>query len=291
MPDDGADIFALVRRELETLLAPEDDTSREAKMLRRWERKRRALRGHARSFFVVNGFLFLLWLTLAASVGVWFPWFVFPLLGWGMGMTMHALGYRSWERDHLPELQRARERLGLLPPPAGESSWDRLEARCQAAVAEARAALEATPGTVDAGPLLAQLAEGEARLTELLRNARAVDQTLGGVTPGGVPSVDRAIATVDAEHARATEPRTRSALEQKRALLISRRAKVEALRAEQTRIEATAEGFLLAAENARLDALRFTRDAAERTELDAALSRLHEELDVLEKVHRELSDL
>jgi hypothetical protein len=290
MPDDGADIFALVRRELESLLAP-DDTSREAKLLRRWERKRRALRGHARSFFVVNGFIFLLWLTLAASVGVWFPWFVFPLLGWGMGMTMHALGYRSWVNEHAGELRRARERLGLLPPPAGESSWDQLEARCKAAVGEARAALEATPPSVDAGPLLAQLDEGEQRMTELLRGARAVDQTLGGVTPGGVPSVERAIAAVDEEHAAATEPRTRSALEQKRALLLSRRAKVEALREEQSRIEATAEGFLLAAENARLDALRFTRDASERAELDAALKRLHDELDVLEQVHRELSDL
>lgn len=290
MPDDGADIFALVRRELESLLGP-DDTSREAKLLRRWERKRRTLKGHARSYFVTNGFLFLLWLTLALSVGVWFPWFVFPLLGWGMGMTMHALGYRSWVSDHAGELRRARERLGLLPPPEGESTWDQLEARCRSAVAEARAALEATPPTVDAGPLLAQLAEGEQRMAELLRGARAVDQTLGGVTPGGVPSVDRAIADVDSEHAAAIEPRTRSALEQKRALLVSRRAKVEALRDEQARIEATAEGFLLAAENARLDALRFTRDSTERSELDAALQRLHDELDVLEKVHRELSEL
>lgn len=290
MPDDASDLFALVRRELESLFAPED-TSREAKLLRRWERKQRALRGHAQSFLVVNGFLFLLWLTLAVTVGVWFPWFVFPLLGWGMGMTMHYLKHRSWLADHIDDLRRARERLGLAPPPPGESSWDRLEARCRAAVASARSALEAAGPHVDASSIRAQLEDGERQLVELLRGGRAIDETLAGVTPGGVASVDRAIAVVESEHARADEPRTRSALEQKRALLTSRRAKVEALRAEQARIEATAEGFLLAAENARLDALRLGREPGQQAELDAALSRLHDELDVLEKVHRELSDL
>lgn len=290
MPDDASDLFSLVRRELETWLAP-DDSSLEARLLRKWERKRRSVRSHARSFVVVNGFLFLLWLMLGVSTGAWFPWFAFPLIGWGMGFTMQALGYRAWVSEHAGELQRARERLGLTPPAPGESSWDRLETRCRKAIAEARAALETRSEPVDAAVLRARLDDAERQLVHLLEGARAIDQTLGEVSPGGVSSVDRAIAEVDRRRTETAAPETKSVLEQKRALLQSRRAKVAALSEERARVETTVEGFLLAAENVRLDVLRLGRAPADRSEVEGAVQRLQEELDLLQKVHRELSEL
>jgi len=289
MPDEPSEVFARVRRELESLFAP-DDTSREARLVRRAERKRRALRGHVQSFFVTNGFLFLLWLALGLTLGSWFPWFVFPLLGWGMGLTTHALRHRSWQSDHRVELEAARERLGLLPPPPQASRWDRLEARCRTAVGAARGALASSGSSLDLAPLLAQLEAGERQLAELLAGGRSIDDTLSRIAPGGVPSVDRALEAVERERRDLTSPAA-APLAQKRALLVARRDKIEALLAEQARIEATAEGFLLAAENAQLDAVRLGRSPKEQADLDAAIARLDDELEVLRAVHRELSDL
>jgi len=289
MADESSDFLSLVRRELGAWLEPED-TSKEARLLRRWDRKRRALARHTRKYVVVNGFLALLWLSLAVLVGARFPWFVFPLLGWGMGYTMHVLSFRAWTKEHRSELEAARQKLGLTPPPAGESSWDRLESRCREAVAAAHAALDAAQGGLDDARLRAQLREGERQLTALLRGARDIEQTLGEVAPGGVAAIDRELADVERRETEAREPRSRDIERKRQTLLASRRDKIEALQREQTRIEGSVEGFLLAAENLRLDALRLSNEPAERSELEQAVDGLQEELDVLEKVHRELLD-
>lgn len=48
--------------------------------------RKRALYVHASIWAAVNVFLFVVW----AVTGVDFPWFVFPLFGWGIGLTAHA---------------------------------------------------------------------------------------------------------------------------------------------------------------------------------------------------------
>jgi hypothetical protein len=51
---------------------------------------RRDFRGHLLVYVAVNILLILIWLTTALTAGAWYPWFVFPLAGWGIGVAAHA---------------------------------------------------------------------------------------------------------------------------------------------------------------------------------------------------------
>src|SRR5437667_5110190 len=57
--------------------------------LRRLE-KRRDFRSHLAAFVLVNAFLWVIWGVVYAAGGPWFPWPVFPLFGWGIGVIFHA---------------------------------------------------------------------------------------------------------------------------------------------------------------------------------------------------------
>jgi hypothetical protein len=61
-------------------------------------KNKRAFRTHLFSYVVVNGMIFLIWLVVALSAGdgTWFPWFVFPMLGWGIGLAF------SWRAAYGP---------------------------------------------------------------------------------------------------------------------------------------------------------------------------------------------
>jgi fatty acid desaturase len=50
-------------------------------------------RNHVLIYLAVNALLFSIWLVVALVVGgaAWFPWFLFPLLGWGIGVFMQAM--------------------------------------------------------------------------------------------------------------------------------------------------------------------------------------------------------
>ena len=52
--------------------------------------KKREFRVHVLVFTLVNAFLWLIWGVVYATTGVWFPWPVFPLFGWGIGLVLHA---------------------------------------------------------------------------------------------------------------------------------------------------------------------------------------------------------
>lgn len=67
-------------------------------------------RQHLTSYLVVNGFLVALWAI--TSRGYFWP--IWPILGWGVGLTFHALSL-GWEDRPTPaqvaeEAQRLRER-------------------------------------------------------------------------------------------------------------------------------------------------------------------------------------
>ena len=51
---------------------------------------RRGFGGHLLVYVAVNTLLILIWLTTAVTAGAWYPWFVFPLTGWGVGVAAHA---------------------------------------------------------------------------------------------------------------------------------------------------------------------------------------------------------
>ena len=72
---------------------------------------------HAFSYLTVNGFLFVL--NMITSPGHW--WFLYPALGWGMGLASHgfkAFGMngllgKDWEEKKIEEIlqkQKAREK-------------------------------------------------------------------------------------------------------------------------------------------------------------------------------------
>jgi hypothetical protein len=53
-------------------------------------RKRRDFRTHLTAYVLVNFLLISIWLVVGITAGAWFPWPVFPLLGWGIGLAFHA---------------------------------------------------------------------------------------------------------------------------------------------------------------------------------------------------------
>ena len=67
-----------------------DEFARQA--LTEWTARRSARRRlvalHAILWAAVNLLLFVVWLTTGAG----FPWFVFPLFGWLVGLSAHAAG-------------------------------------------------------------------------------------------------------------------------------------------------------------------------------------------------------
>ena len=73
--------------------------------LERKERRTRhvaaAFRTHARVFVIVNAGLFVLWLVESALErgSSWHdPWFLYSLLGWGIGLAVHAWHVRAHSR-------------------------------------------------------------------------------------------------------------------------------------------------------------------------------------------------
>jgi hypothetical protein len=83
------------------------ESAAEARSLDRRRRRRRrigriqlrAFLIHATVFAVVQLLLFGIWLAVWLGGGGVFPWFVFPLVGWGIGLAAHYFAVRnSWRR-------------------------------------------------------------------------------------------------------------------------------------------------------------------------------------------------
>lgn len=62
---------------------------------------------HLRSFLIINAGLWLIWTFTAFAVrssdhpGTLFPWPIFPMIGWGIGLLSHyaSVYHRSSEQD------------------------------------------------------------------------------------------------------------------------------------------------------------------------------------------------
>ena len=54
-------------------------------------KQKQAFRTHLFSFVVVNATLWIIWLitAISGSGGAWFPWPIFPTLGWGIGLAFN----------------------------------------------------------------------------------------------------------------------------------------------------------------------------------------------------------
>jgi hypothetical protein len=85
-------------------------TDLRAEAIERLERKR-AFRTHLIVFVAVNLLLWVVWVSVAAATDVWFPWPLFPLLGWGIGLVAHAretFGGRTFSEE---KIEREMDRL------------------------------------------------------------------------------------------------------------------------------------------------------------------------------------
>jgi hypothetical protein len=63
-------------------------------------RARMGVRIHAGAFLLFTVLLVALWLTTALDAGDWYPWPLWPTLGWGIGVVSHALpGHLALKRS------------------------------------------------------------------------------------------------------------------------------------------------------------------------------------------------
>ena len=65
----------------------------------------RAFQIHAAVWFAVNGFLFMIWLLAGAG----HPWFLYPAMGWGIGLAAHATAAFTSPVRHDDELEAGDE--------------------------------------------------------------------------------------------------------------------------------------------------------------------------------------
>jgi hypothetical protein len=68
------------------MITPED---LRATAIRRLHRKREFIE-HLASYLIVNGILVAVWLVIGLTADAWFPWPLFPIAGWGIGLAFHA---------------------------------------------------------------------------------------------------------------------------------------------------------------------------------------------------------
>jgi len=78
-------------------------------------KKKRDFRAHLLAYVLVNAFFWLIWaVVLTAADGPWFPWPLFPLVGWGIGLVFHAwdtYGRKPFSDAEIGrEVERLRER-------------------------------------------------------------------------------------------------------------------------------------------------------------------------------------
>lgn len=290
----------------------------EAKLLRKRDHKRRGFKGHLNAWLAVNGGLALLNLLTALTVdGASVIWFPYVAISWGIGLTIHGLGYRGWLKDNEDAILDAEIALGILPEGAGVRSlpsgearaqrgaqavdgvaiadpqWLSLLSRARRAREEIAASLETAGSGMGAGEARAHLKQGMEDLERLAAGAERMRLAVEDIQPPGDDSLADQIAHIDARIQRSQDARLKEVLLANRAHLLSLRAKVDALTAERERMLASAEGFLLAADNLRLDAARLgagqTPDL--RQTLAGPTSRLGEEVAILRQVEAELKQL
>jgi fatty acid desaturase len=74
--------------------------------------KKREFKTHLLAYVLVNGFLWAVWgAVYVAASGWWFPWPVFPLFGWGVGLVFHAWDVYGRKPFGEAEIQREVARL------------------------------------------------------------------------------------------------------------------------------------------------------------------------------------
>jgi hypothetical protein len=271
------------------------------RLLKKRDRRRAGWRKHLRTYLVVNGALAVLNLVTGIADGDIYPWAIFPAAVWGIAVALHGLGYRAWSAEKGKAIAAAEEEVAREVELAvdlgadangspGLSTWADLIGRCRVAVTRAAEALD------DAGEeteTRKELEAGLERVERLAKGASRIRKALIDVAPGGSRALDEVVADLDGRVTSVEDERLREVYQANRSLVVARKAKIETLEDEERRMRATAEGFLLAAENLRLDAARLTAGEAPelRALIETPLERLAEEVEIVRKVEAELGSL
>jgi hypothetical protein len=77
-------------------------------------RQKEEFRRHVLIYVLVNLMLVAIWAITWLTSGQWFPWPLFPILGWGVGLAIH--GWNTYARrpptedDVQREIQRLQDR-------------------------------------------------------------------------------------------------------------------------------------------------------------------------------------
>lgn len=110
----------------------EKGMSQEEIIRKRVEKKleeRNGLIIHGAAFVMVNTMLFMIWLfTSIGEANFNFPWFMIPLLGWGIGMFAHFMDYHQnygggrEKREQLIAREMERERARMYASDTYEKS-------------------------------------------------------------------------------------------------------------------------------------------------------------------------
>ena len=77
---------------------------------------KKAFLTHLVVYIVVNGALVLIWLFTSPGG---YPWFIWPLFGWGIGLIFHFLGVFFFDRDtgwERAEVEKEAEKLRRSQP-------------------------------------------------------------------------------------------------------------------------------------------------------------------------------
>ena len=270
--------------------------SPEERLVAARDHRQRQWRGHVHAYISVNAGLMVMNFVTAVLSGTFVPWSLFPLVGWGIGLGIHTLDHRAWLIDNRARLLTAETKLGIAPPArpllaAGDDDkdpWPGILKSCEEAVQRAKALLaEVHPAAVDAQT---DLQDGLDNVTQLGAGAGRIRDVLRSLAPDGPDGLQSQIDALDRQISGTEDHALREAHLANRALLLARRAKIQALQADRERMMAKAQGFLLAVENLHLDAARLTGGDSPEV-LSAPIHRLTEEVQILRKVDRELKQL
>lgn len=69
--------------------------------------QRMALLEHIASYIIINGFLVIIW----ALSGRGYPWFLWVMAGWGIGLAFHIVGYFIGKRGEASKDQMIRKEM------------------------------------------------------------------------------------------------------------------------------------------------------------------------------------
>lgn len=95
----------------EPMLASVTDNDVRAEAVERLEKKRE-FRVHLAAYLIVNAGLWAVWAIILATTDSWFPWPSFVVVGWGIGLALHAWDVYGNKPFTEEEIEREAARIG-----------------------------------------------------------------------------------------------------------------------------------------------------------------------------------